>query len=192
MPELPVPSPPIISWLGWVGQPGEHLPRYPLKHPSLLDLESTAMGPRHATLLLLAGIALLSGCTMYGQRPVKSFADATAGEGFERALWLDVKGKDWKDLQVRFASNFTYVTPAASGDRRAALAAFQQMEVKEFSIADMQTQLNGNTFVVTYTISLRGISAGQPLPEQPQRRMTVWQQQGSGWVAIAHTVLGPV
>jgi hypothetical protein len=173
-----------------VGSTGEHLPWYPCKHPSWLDLELPAMGPRHATLFLLAGIALLSGCTMYAQRPVKSFADATGGEGFERALWLDVKNKDWKDLQLRFASNFTYATPAASGDRTAALAAFQQMDVKEFSIADLQTQLNGNAFVVSYTISLRGTSAGQPLPERPQRRITVWQQQGSSWVAIAHAIQG--
>jgi len=44
--------------------------------------------------------------------------------------------------------------------------------------------MNRDTFVVTYTIALHGTS--------PERRMTVWQQQKKGWMAIAHSVLGPV
>jgi hypothetical protein len=45
---------------------------------------------------------------------------------------------------------------------------------------------------VTYSITLNGASNGtggsQPLPSAPQHMMTVWQQQKSGWVVIAHSV----
>jgi hypothetical protein len=52
--------------------------------------------------------------------------------------------------------------------------------------------LNGTTFVVTYTITLNGSVNGtggsQPFPSAPQHMMSVWQQQKSGWVEIAHSV----
>jgi len=44
--------------------------------------------------------------------------------------------------------------------------------------------------VVTYTVALHGTSAGQPLPSEPIRMMTVWQKQSAGWMEIAHSVLG--
>jgi hypothetical protein len=43
---------------------------------------------------------------------------------------------------------------------------------------------------VTYAITLRGKFAGQPLPAEPVRMMTIWQKQKSGWLAIAHSVQG--
>jgi hypothetical protein len=147
------------------------------------------MPPLRRLAFLLCLLPLLPACTVYPRRPVKSFSDATSGAGFERAFWRDIKDKDWKDLHAHLASNFLFLAPSGPLDRDAALAAFQRMDVKDFSLGDLQTQLNGDTFVVTYTITLRGSSGGQPLPEQPQLRMTVWQQQKSGWVALAHTVL---
>jgi hypothetical protein len=44
---------------------------------------------------------------------------------------------------------------------------------------------------VSYTIAMRGTIAGQPLPSEPVRMMSVWQKQKAGWMAIAHSVLGP-
>ena len=38
---------------------------------------------------------------------------------------------------------------------------------------------------------MHGTSAGQPLPSEPIRMMTVWQKQSAGWMEIAHSVLGP-
>jgi hypothetical protein len=128
---------------------------------------------------------------VYKSHPVTSFVDATGGEGFERAFWQDMRNKDWKDLQQHIASNFTYMGPTGTLDRDAALAYVQQMDVKEFSITDLKTQLSGNTVVVTYAITLRGTSGGQPLPEQSQHRMSVWHEHKSGWMLIAQTALGP-
>jgi len=64
--------------------------------------------------------------------------------------------------------------------------------LKDCVIGDLKTELNGTTIVVTYSITLNGASNGtggsQPLPSAPQHMMTVWQQQKSGWVVIAHSV----
>jgi len=56
----------------------------------------------------------------------------------------------------------------------------------------LETEMHGETFVVTYEITMRGKFAGQPLPSGPVRMMTVWQKQSAGWMAIAHSVMGPV
>ena len=139
--------------------------------------------------VLITGFSLC--CTVYKSHPVTSFVDATGGEGFERAFWQDMRNKDRNDLQQYIASNFTYMGPTGTLDRDAALAYLQQMDVKEFSITDLKTQLSGNTVVVTYAITLRGTSGGQPLPEQSQHRMSVWHEHKSGWMLIAQTALGP-
>jgi len=145
---------------------------------------------RQLTMMLLLGTLLcFEGCTVYGERPVRAIADATGGAGFEQALWREIKERDWKDLDRHIASNFVLVTPAGRLERAAALERLHSLRVLEYSIGELESEMNGNTFVVTYTIVLRGDGNGQAFPDQPQRRMTVWQQQKSSWVAIAHSVL---
>ncbi len=140
--------------------------------------------------LSLLLLLVLGGCTVYGEHPVKAFSDATGGEGLERALWQDIQNKSWNDLDHHVSSNIVYVTPAGRFERAAAMEHIQQLQVEEFSIGDLVTEMNGDTFVVSYTIILKGSFQGKPFPDQPQRRVTVWQRQKSGWVAIAHSVLG--
>jgi ketosteroid isomerase-like protein len=130
---------------------------------------------------------MLPGCTVYGEHPVKSFNEATGGEGLERSFWRDLQKQDWKDLEQHLASNFVYVTPGGRWERAAALEQFRQLQLQEYSLGDMTTEMNGDTFVVTYTITLRGTFKGQALPTQPQRCMTVWQQQKRNWVVIAQS-----
>ena len=76
-------------------------------------------------------------------------------------------------------------------DRTATLAHLQQLQLDDFSLGDLETELNTETVVVTYSMTMRGKFAGQPLPSDPVRMMTVWQKEKPGWMAIAHSVLGP-
>jgi len=138
----------------------------------------------------LTALLLFNSCTVYGEHPVKAFNDATGGEGFERAFWQDIQRKDWNDLDHHVSSNIVYVTPVGRFERAAAMEHIQSLQVQEFSIGELETEMNGDLFVVTYTIVLKGTVAGKPFPDRPQRRMTVWQHQKSSWVLIAHSVLG--
>jgi len=150
------------------------------------------MRNRPAALLLFGTMLLLSGCTVWGEHPVRHWPDATGGEGLERSYWNDVKAKQWDELERHLASNYVLFTPEEGRlDRPAALAHLQPLRLDEYSLGDLQTELNGQTLVVTYSITMRGTFNGQPLPSAPVRMMTVWQQQKSGWMAIAHTVIGP-
>jgi hypothetical protein len=77
-------------------------------------------------------------------------------------------------------------------DRSATIERYRTWQLKDYAIGDLQTELNGTTMVVTYTITLNGTASGgsgapQALPSAPQHMMTVWQQEKKGWIAIAHS-----
>ena len=142
--------------------------------------------------LMLSGIMLLAGCTMWREHEVTDFKDATGGEGLERSFWKQVKAKRWNALEGHLASNYVFTTSEEGRlDRAAALAHLQKIQLDEYTLGDLQTELNTETLIVTYAITMRGTIAGQPLPVEPVRMMTVWQKQKAGWMEIAHSVLGP-
>jgi hypothetical protein len=141
---------------------------------------------------LLLGLMFVSGCTFYGEHPAKSMAEATGGEGLERIFWKNVQTANWVEVDRALASNFTTITATGTMDRSAALAQYRTWQLKDYAIGELQTELNGTTMVVTYTITLNGTASGgngapQALPTAPQHMMTVWQQQKKGWIAIAHS-----
>ena len=151
------------------------------------------MKSRSAILVLLAATLLQPACTLWREHPASSnWADATGGEGLERSFWQEVKAKRWNELEHHIASNYIAVTPQEGKlDKAAMLAHLQQVQLDDYTLGDVQTEMNSDTIVVTYTIAMRGTFGGQPLPSEPVRMMTVWQKQKAGWLAIAHSVLGP-
>jgi len=146
------------------------------------------MRSRLALLSLLISLMLLSACTFYGDHPARAFSQATGGEGLERVFWKQLKAANWTEVERALASNYMGITPSGSLDRDATIAQYRQWQLKDYSLGDLKTELNGSTIVVTYTITLNGTAGSQPLPSTPQHMMTVWQQQKAGWVAIAHSV----
>src|SRR6266851_3664872 len=162
-----------------------------------------AMCPRIAAesppLFLFALMSLVifmtfeSACTFYRDRPARTLSEATGGEGLERVFWKDVQAANWVEVERALASNYAGVTPSATLDRSATLEQYRSWQLKDYTLGDLKTELNGTTIVVTYIITLNGVTVNgtagsQPLSSAPQHMMTVWQQQKAGWVAIAHSV----
>ena len=115
-----------------------------------------------------------------------------AAKAWSEASGEEVKDKRWNELEHHLASNYIAVSPEEGRlDKAAALAQLQQLQLDDYTLGDVQTEMNSDTFVVTYAIAMRGTFGGQPLPSEPVRMMTVWQKQKAGWMAIAHSVLGP-
>jgi Domain of unknown function (DUF4440) len=144
-------------------------------------------------LALVLVLTFASACTFYGEHPARSMAEATGGEGLERVFWKNVQAANWVEVERALASNYAGVTPGGTLDRSATLEQYRQWQLKDYALGDLQTELNGITIVVTYTITLDGVASNgtggsQPLPSAPQHMMTVWQQQKAGWVVIAHSV----
>ena len=133
-------------------------------------------------------LAVTSACTFFGEHPARSMAEATGGEGLERVFWKNIQTANWVEVERALASNYEGETPGGTLDRSATIDQYRSWQLKDFSIGELKTELNGSTIVVTFTITLNGTAAGQPLPTAPQHMMTVWQQQKMGWVVIAHSV----
>jgi hypothetical protein len=147
--------------------------------------------------VLVFVLTFASACTFYREHPARAFAEATGGEGLERVFWKEVQAANWVEVERALASNYVGVTPAGELDRSATLEQYRGWQLKDYTLGDLKTEMNGTTFVVTYTITLNGTINGaagsgaagsQPLPSTPQHMMTVWQQQKAGWVVIAHSV----
>jgi hypothetical protein len=147
---------------------------------------------RSLVCLLMLAVTVLSGCTFFKEAPAKSMSQTTGGEGMERVFWKNVQAGNWVEVDRAIASNYSSETPSGELDRDAAIAQYRSWQLKDCSLGELRTELNGTTIVVTYTITLNGTSTGsagsQPLPSTPEHMMTVWQQQKAGWVEIAHSV----
>ena len=127
---------------------------------------------------------------MWKERPATAWTDVTGGESLERNFWKEVQAKNWVELERRLGGTYVYVSPNGSFNRSDTLDRLKQIQLNEYSLGDFVVELNGSTLVVAYTITLRGTVRGQPLPAQPVRMMSVWQQQKAGWMAIAHSSIG--
>jgi hypothetical protein len=146
------------------------------------------MRPRLAALPLLFYMMLGLACTIAKERPASNFAEATGGEATERMFWKQLQAGNWTEIERIVASNYVGIVPGATLDRAAALEQYHQWKLTDFAIGDLKTEMTGSTFIVTYTITLNGTAAGQPLPSTPQHMMTVWAEHKSGWMMIAHSV----
>ena len=131
---------------------------------------------------LMPGLA----CTIAKERPARAFAEATGGEALERIFWKEIQARNGTEIERVLASNYMGQTPAGALDRAAAIEQYRQWTLIDFAISDLKTEMNGPTFIVTYSITLNGTAGGQPLPS-PQHMMTVWHQHKSGWMVIAHS-----
>jgi len=152
--------------------------------------------PLSLMVVLMFVLTFAPACTFYGDHPARSLSEATGGEGLERVFWKHLQAANWVEVERALASNYASVTPAGTLDRSATLEQYRTWQLKDYALGDLKTELNGTTIVVTYTITLNGVTSNgtggsQPLPTAPQHMMTVWQQQKAGWVVIAHSVSQP-
>lgn len=138
--------------------------------------------PRYLVLLPLLAIVGLNSCTTWG-KPASGFRGATGGEQLERALWDGIKAARWKEIRNHLAPAFIMTTAAGTLNREQALAIWESAKPSDYSISELQVQPNGADAVVSYVLTL-SLAAGE---HQAFRAMTVWQQSGAHWVAIAHS-----
>ena len=132
-------------------------------------------------------VAVMSACTMYDKPKVATWANATGVEQFERLMWHEIKAGNLPEVEKRLASTFVVVSPSGVRDRAAEMDLLRRFALKEYSLGELEVRPNGNDMVVTYTLTLEGTLDGQPFPSGPWRVMTVWQQVGTNWTAIAQS-----
>jgi hypothetical protein len=138
---------------------------------------------------LLLALLICCSCTVWKQQPAKQFSEATGGEELERLLWQEIKAAHWTEVENHVASNYMAITRHGTQDRDGAIAYFKSLKIDDYTLGDFQTQLNGNTFVIVYTIQIHGTLNGQPITAGAHRVLTVWQEQKLGWMMIAHSFI---
>jgi hypothetical protein len=124
---------------------------------------------------------------MWKQKPGNSWSNATAAEQFERLMWRDVKEQHWAQVEAHLAPTFVSLDSGGARDRTATMDYLKSLALADYTLGDFNTTTNGADLVVTYTARVTGTYKGQPLPSEPIRMMTVWQQITRSWVAIAHS-----
>jgi hypothetical protein len=151
------------------------------------------MKNRLAIFVLLFAALLQPACTLWREHPSSSnWSDATGGPGLVRSFWQEVKAKRWNELERHISSNYIGVSREGGRlDKEGAMAELRLLQLDDYTLGDFQSELNSETFVVTYTVAMRGTLAGHPLPAEPVRVMTVWQKQKAGWLVIAHSAQEP-
>jgi ketosteroid isomerase-like protein len=88
------------------------------------------------------------------------------------------------------APNFVLITSEGAFDRAAAVEHWKQLQIQDFSLGELQSQLNGDTYTVTYILNIRGTVHGKSVPATPLRALTVWQRQvKEQWVMLAHSAI---
>ncbi|HVO64029.1 MAG TPA: nuclear transport factor 2 family protein [Terriglobales bacterium] len=140
--------------------------------------------------LMLVLLVSLAGCTVWGEHKPTVWKDVTGGESLERVFWHEVQAKHWTDLESHLAPNFVLTVPTGTFDRAAALEHWKDLQVQDYSLGEIQSQLNGNTYTVTYILNIHATRDGRSLPTAPLRAMSVWQRQvREQWVMLAHSAM---
>jgi hypothetical protein len=140
--------------------------------------------------LLLSAILLvlsLSSCTMWSEKKHANWKSATSGENLANLFWSDVKNKQWQSLDGHVAPEFTGIIRTGITDHAQLMEHLRAMDLQEFQIGDLQTKLHGADMVVIYSVTLKGTVNGQPLPSDPIRILSVWQELKHGWVLVAQS-----
>jgi len=134
----------------------------------------------------LFSLLLMTGCTMWKQKPVRSWNAATGGEHLERLFWDTVKDKDWSELERHVSPEFVYVGPSGIHEKLAALNFFEHLDIQNLSMGEITVRPSGGeVIVVTYVLNLQATRDGKPLSSGEFRVTSTWQQIDSKWMLIA-------
>jgi ketosteroid isomerase-like protein len=141
---------------------------------------------------IVAVFAIFStACTGWKEPKTFTFKTATGAEQYERLLWDAVKNKDRLAIASHLASNYVHQDERGTRNKEQYLAELDQMNVTDYSLTEVNITPQGTDMIVTYAITLRGSNGGKPFQTEPIRYLSVWQQQGNGWVLVAQSAILP-
>ncbi len=151
---------------------------------------------RRAALSCALGFFLvMTGCTMWPEKSVHQWQQATGGEHLERLFWDTVKDKSWLELEKHLAPTFVYVGPSGIHEKVAALDYFESLQIKDLTLGEMTVRPSGgDVVVVTYVLNINATRKGKPLSANEFRVTSTWQRIDKNWMLLAraHTAaVGP-
>jgi hypothetical protein len=142
---------------------------------------------RLVSLVVVLVLLTLSACTKWAEKSHPSWREATSGEHLVNLFWTEVKAKNWAGLEAHVGAEYMGISPDKTMDRAALMEHVKAIDLQSFQIGEVETRPAGKDLLVSYMITARGSQGGQALPDTPIRMMSVWQEQGHGWVLVAHS-----
>ncbi|HEY0376038.1 MAG TPA: nuclear transport factor 2 family protein [Pyrinomonadaceae bacterium] len=105
----------------------------------------------------------------------------------EKEIWDKIKTKNPEAFSAMLADDFVYVTEGGVFDRAGTTDNIKQMAPTDISFADWKVvPIDKDAAVVTYTVTMKGTSGGQPMPTAPVRASSVWVNRGGTWTGVFH------
>lgn len=105
----------------------------------------------------------------------------------EKEIWDAIKRKEPDAFAAMLADDFVFVTNDGVYDKAGTVNGIKLIELADFTFSDWKTlMLDKDAMVLTYTINMKGMSNGQPVPVPPMRGGSVWVNRGGKWVGVFH------
>lgn len=117
---------------------------------------------------------------------------AVDGEQMEREFWGAMKDGNMPEIEAKIAPGFQSVHQDGSRDRAAEIALIKGLKLGDYTLDNFKVSKDGQTIVVTYTVSVTETIDGKVLPTKPAMRISVWTWTQKGWQWIAHANLNPM
>jgi hypothetical protein len=157
-------------------------------------------------LLLAAFLLAASGCATTTQAPSNTNApsppantatvptpkaEANAANSAvtdqEKQIWDAIKKKDPAAFAAMLAEDFIYISNDGVFGKAATVDGIKQIEATDITLSDWKTvTLNQDAAVVTYTVNMKGMTGGKPIPPGAMRAGSVWVNRGGKWVGVFH------
>jgi hypothetical protein len=113
-----------------------------------------------------------------------SDSDITAQE---KQIWDKIKSKDSAGFAGMLADDFIYIAADGVYDKAGTVDGVKNLELTDLTLSDWKVvKLDKDAAAVTYTVSMKGTSNGQPIPDKPLRASSVWVKRGDKWVGVYH------
>lgn len=114
------------------------------------------------------------------------------GEALVRLLWTDFNSTDEALFNNWLSDAFQSVHEDHARDKADEVKLLMGLHLGKYTLDNFKSTQDGNTCVVTYTVSVHEMIAGKWLPKAPAERMSVFTYDEGKWKWIAHANLNPM
>ena len=105
----------------------------------------------------------------------------------EKEIWETIRAKNPEGFAAMLADDYVYVGEAGVYDKATIVNSIKQLVFTDLSFSDWKVvKLDEDAAVVTYTVTSKGTSDGQPLPGTPMRGGSLWANRGGKWLGVFH------
>jgi hypothetical protein len=105
----------------------------------------------------------------------------------EKQIWDKIKNKDSDGFAGMLADDFIYIAGDGIYDKAGTVEGVKNLEITDLTLADWKVvMLDKDAAAVTYTVSMKGTSNGQPIPDSTLRASSAWVKRGDKWVGVYH------